>query len=162
MGFWKNIVAFATGLLFALGLGIGGMTLPAKVIGFLDITQAFGPWDSTLAFVMGGALFTYALFHRLALRHGTSYLAGPLQIPTRKDIDRRLIAGAALFGLGWGLGGFCPGPAIASTVSGAGGVLVFVAAMTAGMVLFAFMQFLLARRVSKKEPPLATPAHLGA
>jgi uncharacterized protein len=124
--------AFAAGALFALGLGVAGMTLPSKVIGFLDIT---GAWDPSLAFVMIGAIATHLVLLRLILRRAGPVFGGSFQIPTRKDIDAKLVAGAALFGIGWGLGGYCPGPALASLVTLAPAVLVVVAAMAAGMVL---------------------------
>jgi uncharacterized protein len=124
--------AFAAGALFALGLGVAGMTLPSKVIGFLDIT---GAWDPSLAFVMIGAIATHLVLLRLIHRRAGPVFGGSFQIPTRKDIDAKLVAGAALFGIGWGLGGYCPGPALASLVTLAPAGLVVVAAMAAGMVL---------------------------
>jgi uncharacterized membrane protein YedE/YeeE len=124
--------AFAAGSLFALGLGVSGMTLPSKVVGFLDITRA---WDPTLGFVMFGALATHFVLLRLILRRAGPIFGGSFQIPTRKDIDAKLVAGAALFGIGWGLVGYCPGPALASLVTLAPGVLLLVAAMAAGMLL---------------------------
>jgi uncharacterized membrane protein YedE/YeeE len=124
--------AFAAGALFAVGLGVSGMTLPSKVVGFLDVTRA---WDPTLGFVMIGALATHTVLLRLILRRPGPIFGAIFQIPTRKDIDAKLVAGAALFGIGWGLGGYCPGPALASLVTLAPGVLLVVAAMAAGMVL---------------------------
>ncbi|MCG8424358.1 MAG: YeeE/YedE family protein [Proteobacteria bacterium] len=132
---YRNIAAFAVGLVFALGLGIAEMTQPARVIGFLDITASRAAWDPTLAFVMIGALAMYALAYRLALGRGVPVFSQILEIPTRRDIDRRLIGGAVLFGVGWGLSGFCPGPALTSLSAGNGAVAVFIAAMTAGMWL---------------------------
>jgi len=126
----KNVVAFAAGLLFALGLGIGGMTQPAKVIGFLDVA---GDWDPSLAFVMGGALLVYAIVARLALSRPAPFLEAKFFVPTRRDIDRPLVVGATLFGAGWGLAGYCPGPALVSLASGRAPVLVFVVAMLLGM-----------------------------
>jgi len=129
----KYATTFLSGLLFAVGLGVGGMTQPAKVIGFLDIT---GNWDPALMFVIAGAIGTYSLIYRLSRRRNAPVLATNFQVPTRKDVDRRLLAGAAIFGAGWGLGGFCPGPALTSLASGQTPVLVFVVAMLGGMALF--------------------------
>lgn len=127
--------AFFVGLLFALGLGISGMTLPSKVIGFLDFTG--GAWDPALAFVMLGGVLVYAVGFRVVTKRETPIFAAKFSLPTRTDIDFRLMGGATLFGLGWGLGGFCPGPALTSVTTFAPQALVFVAAMFAGMLLFA-------------------------
>ena len=145
----KNVIAFAGGLLLALGLGIAGMTQPTKVIGFLDV---FGDWDPTLAFVMFGATIVYMAMYRLTMARGTPLLGGPLSLPTRRDIDARLVVGASLFGAGWGLSGFCPGPALTSLVSGSHAVLLFVAAMSAGMYLFKGFDVL---RVSMRRQDMA-------
>jgi hypothetical protein len=124
------LAAFAAGLLFALGLGLGGMTQPARVIGFLDVA---GDWDPTLALVMGGALAVYAPLHQLIMRRRTPLLGARFEVPTRRDIDAALLVGAAVFGVGWGLAGFCPGPVIVSLASGRLDPLVFAAAMLLGM-----------------------------
>jgi len=124
--------AFAAGLLFALGLGISGMTQPSRVLGFLDVA---GAWDPSLAFVMMGALGTHLVLLRVILRRTGPIFSGRFQIPTQKDIDRPLVLGAALFGIGWGLGGYCPGPALVSLVTLGTPVLVLVAAMAMGMML---------------------------
>lgn len=129
----QHLAGFGVGILFALGLGISGMTQPDKVIAFLDVT---GDWDPALAFVMGGALLVYTLAFRLITRRERPILARQFLIPTRRDINPPLLIGAALFGAGWGLGGFCPGPALASLVTGATPVLIFVGAMLGGMLLF--------------------------
>ena len=121
------------GLLFALGLGLGGMTDPARVLGFLDVA---GAWDPSLAFVMAGALGTHALLRRLILRRARPVLAPAFPSFGATRPDARLVAGSALFGVGWGLAGYCPGPALTSVASGASTVLLFVAAMGAGMLLF--------------------------
>jgi uncharacterized protein len=125
--------AFASGLLFGLGLVISQMVNPAKVLGFLDI---FGHWDPSLALVMAGAVAVSALGYRIAKRRGVPVLAPRLEIPTRRDLDPRLIGGAALFGIGWGLVGLCPGPALTALTFGPWQVFTFVAAMIAGMALF--------------------------
>lgn len=125
------LAAFAVGALFSVGLGIAGMTQPAKVVGFLDVT---GDWDPSLMFVLAGATMTYMLVLPLVLKRGTPLLGERFQLPTRRDITGRLVLGSTLFGLGWGLGGYCPGPAITSLPSGTGSVSLFVAAMVTGMV----------------------------
>jgi uncharacterized protein len=125
--------AFAAGLLFGLGLIVSQMVNPAKVLGFLDI---FGAWDPSLALVMGGAVAVSALGYLVAKRRGVPVLAPRLEIPTRRDLDPRLIGGAALFGIGWGLVGLCPGPALVGLTFGPWPVFVFVAAMVVGMAVF--------------------------
>ena len=126
------LTSFISGIVFALGLGISGMTRPIKVIGFLDF---FGNWDASLAFVMIGAIGVYLVAYRLSRNMAAPLLGPAFSIPKRTDLDARLIAGAALFGAGWGLGGFCPGPAITALASGAAPVAVFVASMAAGIYL---------------------------
>jgi len=127
-------IAFAAGLLFGLGLSLGGMTQPAVVLGFLDI---FGAWDPRLVFVMAGAVLTTAVGYRLLLRRPRPLLAERFQWPTSRRIDARLVGGAALFGIGWGIAGYCPGPALASLGAGAPALLVLVACMIAGWWLAA-------------------------
>ena len=129
----SNISSIICGIIFSIGLGISGMTQPQKVIGFLDI---FGEWNPSLAFVMGGAVFSYLALQLLIQRNfSIPLLGGSFQIPSRKDLDRSLIIGALLFGSGWGLGGYCPGPAITSLGSGSLNALLFVVAMGVGMLL---------------------------
>ena len=125
--------AFASGFLFGLGLIVSQMVNPAKVLGFLDI---FGAWDPSLALVMGGAVAVSALGYLIAERRGVPVLAPRLEIPTRRDLNPRLIGGAALFGMGWGLAGLCPGPALVGLTFGPWQVFVFVAAMIVGMAVF--------------------------
>src|SRR5271169_2385831 len=132
-----TLVAFLSGIVYALGLGISGMTRPIKVIGFLDLA---GAWDLSLAFVMLGAIGIYFVAFRLTRRMRAPILAPTFAIPTRTDLDTQLILGAAIFGAGWGLGGLCPGPAITSLASGALPVVVFVAAMATGIYLHARSQ----------------------
>ncbi|HJU27805.1 MAG TPA: DUF6691 family protein [Candidatus Binataceae bacterium] len=131
-----HLVSFASGVVFALGLGISGMTRPIKVIGFLDFA---GNWDPSLGLVMVSALAVYFVAYRMTRSQSAPLLAAKFSVPERKDIDRNLIAGAAIFGAGWGLGGFCPGPAITSLASGAAPVAVFVIAMAAGMYLHSLL-----------------------
>jgi uncharacterized membrane protein YedE/YeeE len=126
-------VAYASGLLFALGLGISGMTHPAKVLAFLDFT---GDWDPSLALVMGGGVVVNLVFFHLALRRGAPLLAPSFSLPSPTRVDAALVGGSALFGIGWGLGGFCPGPAVVSAVTGAAPVVAFVVAMLASMAIF--------------------------
>lgn len=128
----SNLVAFGTGALFAVGLAISGMTKPSKVVAFLDLA---GDWEPSLAFVMIGAIAVHFVAYRLILRRSSPLFDTKFHLPTRKDIDSRLVAGAALFGIGWGLGGFCPGPALVTAGGGALGALVFVAGMTMGMLV---------------------------
>ncbi|WP_029352040.1 DUF6691 family protein [Bosea sp. 117] len=124
------LVNLALGLIFGVGLVVSGMSDPAKVLNFLDLAGSFDP---SLAFVMGGAVLVTFIGYRLAWRRHTPLLAPRFRVPSRTDIDARLILGPALFGIGWGLGGFCPGPALTSLGLGAAGTLVFVPAMLAGM-----------------------------
>lgn len=126
-----RIAALAAGGLFGVGLGLSGMTSPAKVIGFLDVA---GAWDASLAFVMIGAIAIHAVLRRLVLRRTSPVFAGGFDLPTTSSIDRRVVVGSALFGIGWGLAGYCPGPALVSVVTGPG-ALLFVLAMAAGMAL---------------------------
>jgi uncharacterized membrane protein YedE/YeeE len=128
----NSITAFATGLLFGLGLILSGMTDPGKVIGFLDV---FGTWDPSLAFVMGGAVLVSFFGFLFANRRAKSFFGGALHLPQRRDIDAPLVLGSLAFGVGWGLAGFCPGPALVSLGSGQEKALVFVAAMAAGMLV---------------------------
>lgn len=130
----KAAIALVAGLLFGLGLSLSGMTQPAVVLGFLDI---FGAWDARLAFVMGGAVLTTAIGYRLVLRRPRPLVAERFQWPTARHIDTRLLGGAALFGIGWGIAGYCPGPALASLGEGAPALLLFVACMVAGWWLAA-------------------------
>jgi uncharacterized membrane protein YedE/YeeE len=131
------LMALIAGLLFGAGLTLSQMVDPAKVQDFLDFAGiADGSWDPSLAFVMAGGLAVTALGYRLALRRAAPIMAPQFSLPTRKDIDARLIAGAAIFGVGWGLAGYCPGPAVASLAFGNAEALVFVVAMLIGMGLF--------------------------
>ena len=130
----RAAAALASGLVFGLGLAVSGMMNPAKVIGFLDVA---GDWDPTLAFVMGGALLVAVPAYRFIPRRGRPVLEEEFALPKKKAIDAPLLGGSALFGGGWGLVGFCPGPAIAALGTGLLPVFAFVAAMLAGMALHA-------------------------
>jgi uncharacterized membrane protein YedE/YeeE len=132
----RILVAVFSGALFGLGLAISGMMNPAKVIGFLDFA---GEWDPTLAFVMGGALLVTIPAFRLILGRQRPILADGFALPRGNALDARLLGGAGLFGVGWGLSGFCPGPAVAALVTGLTPVFAFVAAMVAGMALYAWV-----------------------
>lgn len=135
---------FFVGLLFGWGLLISGMTDPGKVIGFLDLT---GSWDPSLALVMGGAIAVGFFAFGTAKKRTSNFLGGALHLPTSSDIDKRLILGALLFGAGWGLAGFCPGPGIVSMAAGQPKAAVFVVAMLAGMLVFEWMDRLGRRTV---------------
>lgn len=124
---------FIVGLLFGLGLILSGMTDPGKVLGFLDL---FGAWDPSLAFVMGGAILVGLFAFSLAKKRTTNFLGTALHLPKSNQIDQRLVIGSLIFGAGWGLAGFCPGPGLVSMASGNFKGTVFVLAMIAGMVVF--------------------------
>ncbi len=128
-----RISEFVVGLIFGIGLILSGMTDPGKVIGFLDL---FGAWDPSLALVMGGAILVGVFAFALAKKRTTTFLGDALHLPTSRDIDKRLLVGGLMFGVGWGLAGFCPGPALVSLGTGQPKAAVFVLAMLAGMVLF--------------------------
>jgi uncharacterized membrane protein YedE/YeeE len=130
------IVSFFVGLLFGIGLIVGGMTNPAKVQGFLDLA---GRWDPSLAFVMGGAVLVGLVAFRFAGKRERSLLGDAMRLPTARQIDRRLVLGGLAFGIGWGLAGYCPGPALASLALG-GKPLIFSIAMVAGMGLFELLE----------------------
>jgi uncharacterized membrane protein YedE/YeeE len=149
-----NLVAFGTGALFAVGLAISGMTKPSKVTGFLDLA---GTWDASLAFVMVGAIAVHFVAYRIVKRRKSPLFDTKFHLPTRKDIDVRLVVGAGLFGIGWGLGGFCPGPGLVTAASGSLGALVFVGGMTIGMLAEHASSRSLARaqlRADASHPPL--------
>jgi uncharacterized membrane protein YedE/YeeE len=131
------VASFLAGLLFALGLAISGMTQPAKVIGFLDLT---GDWDPSLTCVMAGAIGVHALLSRLIRQRPAPLFAAAFSLPTRSDINANLVGGAALFGLGWGISGFCPGPAVTSLASGRAAATIFVVSMLAGMYLYKLIE----------------------
>ena len=127
------LAAFAAGLVFGAGLILSGMTDPGKVLGFLDL---LGDWDPSLAFVMAGAILVGVFAFALARRRAGTLLGGALHLPHKRDIDRRLVGGSLVFGIGWGLVGFCPGPALVAFGAGVGQAGVFVAAMLCGMLFY--------------------------
>jgi len=143
------ISAFFVGLLFGIGLLLSGMTDPGKVQGFLDL---FGLWDPSLALVMGGAIAVGVLAFRLAGQRGHALLGGPMALPVENRIDHRLVIGGLLFGIGWGLAGFCPGPGIVAMAQGETMALVFVFAMLAGMAVFEVVDRFTAKPASGSAP----------
>ena len=145
-----HVVEFIVGLLFGMSLMLSGMTDPGKVIGFLDL---FGSWDPSLALVMGGAIMVGFLAFTIAKKRTTTFLGGVLRFPTNTDIDKKLVIGSLMFGAGWGLAGFCPGPALVSMADGQPKALVFVLAMLVGMLGFELMdRFVHAPRKAKVNP----------
>jgi uncharacterized membrane protein YedE/YeeE len=145
-----QVVAFAAGLIFGLGLIIAGMTNPAKIQGFLDLA---GKWDPSLAFVMAGAIGVGVFAFARAGRRTMSALGLPMRLPSARAIDARLVVGSLLFGAGWGLAGFCPGPAIVALGAGYAKAAVFVVAMLAGMGVFELVEhFRLRGRTETADP----------
>jgi uncharacterized membrane protein YedE/YeeE len=135
-----NLIAFFSGLVFAIGLGVSGMGRPGKVLAFLDIT---GNWDPSLAFVMASAIAVHIGFALRARRGGVPLLAKSYSLPQRETLDASLFAGAAMFGVGWGLVGYCPGPAVVGAASGSSTPVVFVGAMLLGVLLFRLLGVIL-------------------
>lgn len=149
----KSVATAAiSGLLFAFGLGVAGMTDPAKVIGFLDVA---GSWDPSLAFVMGGAMGSYALLRRLIHRRSRPVFAPAFPALGKSRVEGRILLGAGLFGVGWGIAGYCPGPALVSASSGATAAL-FVAAMVAGMLLFRLWEMVAAKQTRTGSVSIST------
>lgn len=132
-----SVFAFVAGLLFGLGLIVAGMVNPAKILGFLDIG---GKWDPSLALVMAGAISVGVAAYALARRRSLSALGLPMQLPSARSVDARLVGGSLMFGVGWGLAGFCPGPAIVTLGAGYGKAAVFVGAMLIGMGAFELIE----------------------
>lgn len=147
--FVNIIVSLISGLLFGLGLIFSGMADPSKVLGFLDLA---GLWDPSLAFVMGGAVLVGSAFYPLATRRTKSISGAPMRVPVAAGVDRRLVLGGVTFGVGWGLDGYCPGPALVSVAYGGLKPLVFVFAMLAGMGIFEIRE-----RSKAKATPVAEP-----
>jgi uncharacterized membrane protein YedE/YeeE len=144
-GALRTLAALGCGFVFGLGLAISGMMNPAKIIGFLDVV---GNWDPTLALVMGGALIVAIPAYRVILKQRRPFLSGGFSLPVEEKLDAPLMWGSSLFGVGWGLVGFCPGPAVAAIVTGLPAVLGFVAAMIAGMALYAWLS---GERIERKS-----------
>ena len=136
------------GLVFGLGLIVSGMANPAKVLGFLDLG---GAWDPSLAFVMAGAIAVGALAFAMARKRTVSFLGAPMKLPTSREIDSRLLIGSVVFGIGWGVAGFCPGPGLVALGMGEVKALVFVAAMLVGMGAFELLE-------RRKQPAGVRPA----
>lgn len=133
------LIAFGTGLVFGIGLLVSGLANPAKVLAFLDLG---GAWDPSLLFTMGGAVAVAAVAFRSARQRGRTLLGVAIRLPAATGIDRCLVLGSVVFGIGWGLAGFCPGPAIASLAAGSTKPLLFVLAMVAGMGIFELAEWL--------------------
>lgn len=136
----NNISAFLVGVIFSIGLGISGMTHPEKVIAFLDV---FGHWDASLAFVMAGAIAVHAVAYRLIRRRSSPLFSNEFLIPTNKDLTPALLIGAFIFGIGWALAGYCPGPAITSLASLNSRPFIFVISLIVGMFIFRIYQAVL-------------------
>lgn len=144
----RELSALVAGLVFGAGLVVSGMTRPEKVLGFLDV---FGRWDASLMFVMIGAIAVHVLAYRVIRGRSAPLFAAKFLVPTRRDLDVKLLIGAAIFGAGWGLGGYCPGPGIVSLPGGGAGAAVFVTAMLAGMFGTGKLEALLAREKQERE-----------
>jgi uncharacterized membrane protein YedE/YeeE len=142
------VSSFLSGALFAVGLMVSGMTRPAKITGFLDVA---GAWDASLAFEMVGAIGAHFVLQRLIRRRERSLFEAGFCVPDRRDTDARLVIGAAIFGIGWGLAGYCPGPALVAAGTGRLTATVFVAGMTLGMFLEQLTR-------SRSKPSSAEPA----
>lgn len=133
----KNFIAFIVGLIFALGLGVSGMTQTHVVRGFLDVT---GDWNYSLIGVMAGAILVHSILFHFIKKKKSPLLDEKFHLPTRKDLDWRLLAGAALFGLGWGWAGICPGPGIVAMTSGNSDIIIFIVSMLFGMGIFKLIE----------------------
>lgn len=145
-------VALASGALFGVGLVVSGMTRPQKVIGFLDIG---GAWDASLALVMVAAIAVHFLAYRLIRRRAAPVWAEKFALPTRREIDAKLVLGAAVFGVGWGLGGYCPGPGVVSLGAGEVGALVFVGTMSLGLLAAGKLERNASQRATRIVAPRA-------
>ncbi len=146
-----TLSSFVVGLIFGIGLILAGMTDPSKVIGFLDVA---GLWDPSLAFVMGGAIAVGVVAFRVARRRTAAFFGGAMRLPTRDDIDRKLVLGNLAFGVGWGMAGFCPGPALTTLGTGHPKAVIFVLAMVGGMALFELIE-----RVRQSSRDAQNPIH---
>ena len=135
--------SYLSGLIFGIGIAISGMANPAKVLNFFDVA---GSWDPSLAFVMGGALIVTFIGYRFVLKRPSPTLAESFQLPTRRDLDLPLIGGSAVFGIGWGIAGFCPGGALPALGTGNANVFIFVAALLVGIIAAKLLQSAIANR----------------
>jgi uncharacterized membrane protein YedE/YeeE len=140
--------ALMAGVLFGVGLAVSGMTRPAKVLGFLDLG---GAWDASLLFVMAGAIATHSVTYRLLRGRAAPLCADEFSVPTRVRIDTKLLVGAAIFGVGWGIGGYCPGPGVVSLATGSQSSLVFVTTMLLGMLAAASVEALVAKAPARER-----------
>lgn len=145
-----NLISFSIGLIFAVAFALGGVTQPGTIVGFLDF---FGDWQPQVMLVMGGAVTVTFLLYRLSFRRSRPLFAPKFSVPTRRDIDGRLLGGAAIFGAGWGLVGYCPGPALASVASGSVSLYLWLAFLVAGMLLFKIWDRAWQARSSKAVRP---------
>jgi uncharacterized protein len=148
----QALTALLAGLVFGIGLIVSGMFNPAKVLGFLDLA---GRWDPSLALVMGGAIAVGGIAFAVADRRSTTLLGTPMMLPTARNLEPRLVLGSLMFGVGWGLAGFCPGPALVALGAGYGKAVVFVVAMLAGMLAFEWAERARAGPVAAPEPRAA-------
>lgn len=155
----KYLASFGSGLLFAVGLVVGGMTQPGKVVGFLDFA---GDWDPSLAFVMGGAVIAYSVLYRVITKRDRPFLGAKFHLPTRTDLDWRLIAGGALFGVGWGLAGYCPGPGLTAAATLTAPSLVFVAALIGGMLMYSLFDKTVLSQSAEADEPQKNAELIGA
>lgn len=147
-----HLSAFAAGLVFGIGLLISGMANPEKVLAFLDLA---GPWDPSLIFVMVGAILVGLVAFTIARRRTRSFLGYPIALPTVTSVDRKLVIGALLFGIGWGLAGFCPGPAVVALGAGKSEALIFAIAMVVGMALHDLFQGRTAKATTPTEQDIS-------
>jgi len=148
-----------SGVLFAVGLALGGMTQPEKILGFLDI---FGAWDPSLLFVMLGAVGVHSIAYRLTMRRASPVFAESFHVPRRQELDARLIGGATLFGIGWGLAGYCPGPALVAASAFVSDAAILSASMFGGYLLFGWVQQWSERRSESASQRLPSKAAQGA
>ena len=144
-----NVIALVSGLIFGLGLILAGMANPAKVLAFLDLT---GGWDPSLAFVMAGAIAVGSVAFAMAGKLKKSYLGIPMSLPTSRTIDKRLVLGSLAFGIGWGIAGICPGPALVLLGAGSAKGAVFVAAMLLGMGIFEIVEWRHSNPRDQRQP----------
>jgi uncharacterized membrane protein YedE/YeeE len=149
----QPLTALLAGLVFGVGLIVSGLVNPAKVLGFLDVA---GRWDPSLALLMAGAVAVGAIAFAIAGTRSTTFLGTPMMLPAAGNLEPRLLAGSLLFGVGWGLAGFCPGPALVALGAGYAKAAVFVAAMLAGMLVFEWAERLLPKSAPTAEPHVTT------